>query len=308
MLKEVLDIFELLEGNVTGEEVAAYLHKNGAEEVQVQPCEEETEHTDFVHLVIKGRRGRLEGGNVPTLGLVGRLGGIGARPARIGLVSDADGAVSVLAAALRLLRMQARGDIMEGDVSISTHICPNAPTIPHEPVPFMGSPVSIGMMNKMEVTPDMEAVLSVDTTKGNRLLNHRGIAITPTVKEGYLLPVSQNMVELLGYVVGREPEVLALSQYDITPYGNDLHHINSILQPACATDAPVVGVAITSGCVIPGCATGASHETDIRDAATFCVEVAKLMGNTLRIFYDEEMFRSARERYGSMKHFQTGGK
>lgn len=107
-------------------------------------------------------------------------------------------------------------------------------------------------MNEMEVSRDMEAIISVDTTKGNRILNSRGIAITPTVKEGYILPVSAKLLDLAGYVSGELPRVIALSQYDITPYGNDLHHINSILQAACATDAPVIGLAITATSVIPG--------------------------------------------------------
>jgi len=149
--------------------------------------------------------------------------------------------------------------------------------------------------------------LSVDTTKGNRILNYRGVAITPTVKNGYLLPVSSTLLEILSYVCGCEPHVIALSQYDITPYGNDLHHINSILQPACVTDAPVLGVAITSGSVVPGCATGASHEIDIRDAASFCVEVAKIMGSGLEIFYDAAMYSHSVELYGSMEHFRSGG-
>lgn len=47
---------------------------------------------------------------------------------------------------------------------------------------------------------------------------------------------------------GRLPHVFALSQRDITPYGNGLYHsLNSILQPATAsTKAPVVGVAVTT--------------------------------------------------------------
>lgn len=307
MLKEVLDIIQLLEGQVTGNDVAAFLTQNGADDVQVKRVEGAQGHTDFVHLSIAGTHGRKKGGAVPTLGFVGRLGGIGARPAITGMVSDADGCIAVLAAALRLLRMRAHGDMLPGDVSISTHICPNAPTIHHIPVPFMGSPVDIDTMNEMEVSRDMEAIISVDTTKGNRILNSRGIAITPTVKEGYILPVSAKLLDLAGYVSGELPRVIALSQYDITPYGNDLHHINSILQAACATDAPVIGLAITATSVIPGCATGANQENDIRDAAMFCVEAAKVIDEKLDLFYCEEEFQRATALYGSLKHFQTKG-
>jgi len=45
-------------------------------------------------------------GNAPTLGVIGRLGGVGARPEVIGLVSDGDGALTALSVALKLARMQ----------------------------------------------------------------------------------------------------------------------------------------------------------------------------------------------------------
>lgn len=86
--------------------------------------------------------------------------------------------------------MQAKGDILDGDVIVSTHICPDAPTEPHEPVDFMGSPVDILTMNQYEVSSEMDAILSIDTTKGNNVINHKGIAISPTVKEGYILKIS----------------------------------------------------------------------------------------------------------------------
>ena len=92
---------------------------------------------------VSGARGKTAGGDAPTLGIIGRLGGVGARPAAIGLVSDADGAVAALAAAIKLRVMHAAGDRLPGDVIVATHICPNAPTQPHEPVPFLGSPVDM---------------------------------------------------------------------------------------------------------------------------------------------------------------------
>ena len=56
------------------------------------------------------------GGNAPTIALLGRLGGLGARPERIGFVSDGDGALTALACAAKLVSMHARGDVLEGDV------------------------------------------------------------------------------------------------------------------------------------------------------------------------------------------------
>ena len=48
----------------------------------------------------------------------------------------------------------------------------------------MNSPVETWQVNKEEVTDDLDAVLVVDTTKGNRIINHRGFAISPTVCQG----------------------------------------------------------------------------------------------------------------------------
>lgn len=50
---------------------------------------------------------------------------------------------------------------------------------------------------------------------------------------------------------GRLPYVFPLTMQDITPYGNDVYHLNSVLQPCTATDAPVVGVAITAEVMVP---------------------------------------------------------
>ncbi|HHY71398.1 MAG TPA: DUF1177 domain-containing protein, partial [Thermoanaerobacterales bacterium] len=33
----------------------------------------------------------------------------------------------------------------------------------------------------------MDAIISIDTTKGNRILNFKGFAITPTIKDGYVI-------------------------------------------------------------------------------------------------------------------------
>ena len=97
--------------------------------------------TDFIRVCIPGENGRSAGGPAPTIGIIGRLGGLGARPAVTGFVSDGDGALCALAAGLKLAEMRAHGDRLQGDVVVCTHICPNAPVVPHEPVPLMGSPV-----------------------------------------------------------------------------------------------------------------------------------------------------------------------
>ncbi|QBD80816.1 DUF1177 domain-containing protein [Ktedonosporobacter rubrisoli] len=308
-LKQTIEIFELLDDStVSGEKVKAFLEARGARHVTVTTVEGEKGSTDFVRVVIPGQRGKVLGGKAPTLAIVGRLGGIGARPERIGLVSDGDGAIAAMACALKLADMQTKGDILPGDVIISTHICPHAPTRPHHPVAFMDSPVDILTVNRHEVSQEMDAILSIDTTKGNRLFNHRGIAISPTVKEGYILKFSDDLINLLEMSTGQPAHTFGITMQDITPYGNGLYHVNSILQPAVATAAPVVGVAITAETVVPGCATGASHEVDIALAVKFSLEVAKAFGDEQCAFYDPQEFARMQQLYGSMAHLQTLGK
>jgi len=305
--KQTIEAYELLDAaTVTGESVAAVLRARGLD-VRVRHVEGERGATDFLRISIPGRQGRAAGGDAPTLGIIGQLGGIGARPVRIGLVSDADGAISAVAAALKLADMRTAGDVLSGDVVVTTHICPRAPTRPHHPVPFMDSPVGLDQLVRLATDPAMEAVLSIDTTRGNRIINNRGIAISPTVKEGYLLRVSEDLLDLLQAVTGRLPVVLPLTTQDITPYGNEIFHLNSIAQPATVTAAPVVGVALTTEVAVPGPATGASQAADIEEAARFCIEVAKAYGAGSCRFYDPEEFDRLLALYGSMRRLQAPG-
>ena len=155
---------------------------------------------------------------------------------------------------------------------------------------------------------DLDAVLVVDTTKGNRIINHRGFAISPTVCQGYILRVSEDLLDVMQMTTGKLPYVFALTQQDITPYGNGIFHLNSILQPATATKAPVVGVAITTETIVAGCATGSMHMEDLDDAARFMIEAAKAFGKGKLEFLDREEFERIKSLYGSMEHFQTLGK
>lgn len=306
--KHLIELQDLLDDpTVDGERVAAYLRANGASNVEVQTLSGQKGSTDFVRVLIPGSDGKTVGGRYPTLGIIGRLGGLGARPDRLGFTSDGDGALAATACAAKLAQMHIRGDVLEGDVIVTTHICPHAPTRPHDPVPFMDSPVSSQECNSAEVDPAMDAILCIDTTKGNRIVNVNGFAITPTVKEGYILRTSEGLLSLMEIATGRLPVVLPLTQQDITPYGNGVYHLNSILQPSVATSAPCVGVAITTQTQVPGCATGASHLNDIDDCVRFVIEVAKVYGPDQGLFYDEKEYDLLLKGYGSLKHFQTFG-
>jgi len=309
-LKQVMEIYELLDSpKANGERVASLLKKRGIDQIELIPIRGEKGKTDSIKVWIPGSKGKKSGGNARTLGVIGRLGGVGARPEMIGLVSDADGAMTALSVALKLADMREQGDVLSGDVIVATHICPDAPTTPHEPVPFMGSPVDMKRLNDHEVDPQMDAILSIDTTKGNRIINQRGFAISPTVKEGYILKVSEDLLRIMEITTGRRPSVFAITTQDITPYGNGLSHLNSIMQPCVATGAPVVGIAITTESVVPGCATGASHIVDIEEGVRFSIEVAKQFGAGPCRFHEEQEFKRIVALYGPMNHLQTlGGK
>ena len=127
------------------------------------------------------------------------------------------------------------------------------------------------------------------------------------MKAGYIFSVSEDLLDIMQTTTGQLPRVFPLSTQDITPYGNDLYHINSILQPATATEAPVVGVAITTETMVAGCATGASHPADLEEAARFVIETAKYYGSGKCCFYREDQYRRLTELYGTMKHLQTPG-
>jgi hypothetical protein len=232
---------------------------------------------------------------------------VGARPNKIGMVSDADGCIVALACAAKLAKMKERGDALRGDVIIATHVCAEAPIIPHEPTPFMGSPVDMEVMNRYEIDPEMDAILSIDATKGNWVMNRRGFAITPTVKEGYILRVSEALLEIMRNVTGMTPAVLPITTQDITPYRNGLFHLNSIMQPAVATSSPVVGVATTSAIPVAGCATGANQVGDLEMTSRFCIEVAKAFTGLKCPFFDEDEYALLIKLYGSLAHLQSVG-
>ncbi len=298
--KEIIDLYELLNrpGNVS-EGIAPLFEKEGVE-IQIIPVVGEKTSTEFVKIVIPGNNEKN-----PTLGVIGRLGGIGARPERIGFVSDGDGALIALSVALHLARMSSRGDVLPGTVIVTTQLCTNAPTLPHEPVPFMDAAVDTVKMNEMEVDPQMDAIISIDTSRGNRIINNNNFAITATVKEGWILKVNEDLIAIMEQVTGGPAAVIPITMQDITPYDNGIFHFNSIMSPACATTSPVIGVAPTSMIPVSGCATGATNALVIDEASRFIIEVAKRFTAGALSFYDVEEYEKICSRYGTMKKLQT---
>ena len=124
LIKQLLEVYDVLDdSNASGETVEAYLR--GIRRMRIstyirslgqreKPIWSKSEFTEA------GERRPEE--MRPHWGFLGRLGGLGARPERIGFVSDGDGALVALSLAAKLLDMQNKGDILEGDIIVSTHV------------------------------------------------------------------------------------------------------------------------------------------------------------------------------------------
>lgn len=302
ILSEILTVYDLLDRpGKPGKNITKLFHSYKKTKVVMREVKEKKGSTQFIKIRIPGAHGASRKGKAPTLGIIGRLGGVGARPETVGFVSDGDGALTALSTALRLAKMNDNGDVLEGDVIVATHVCTNAPTTPHEPVPFMGSPVDLATMNTYEVDKEMDAVLSVDTSRGNKIINHTGYALSPTVKDGYILRMSEDLMAIMEQTTGRLPVTFPISTQDITPYGNGLYHFNSIMQPCTATTSPVVGVAITSEIPVAGCATGVTNANQIDAVGRFLIEAAQRFGNGKCSFYNSEEYKLMVTKYGSMQ-------
>lgn len=303
MLSELLRIKDLLESpKVGGEAVARYLSDLGAT-VTVVPLGSDDGRLDFVRAVIPGSEGRSSGGSAPTIGLIGRLGGISAR-GDVGFVSDADGALIALTVAAKLARLRQFEQLLRGDVVIATNIT-RAGAMAGQ---FMTSPVDMLEVSRLEVLPEMAAIISIDATKANRVVNRTGLAITPTVKEGWVLRVSESLLTLVERVTGEAATVLPITTQDITRMDNGVYHINSIMQPSLFTSAPVVGLATTSRVLIPGSATGVTNAPLLDSAARLCFEIVKHFTAGKLDLFDANEFQILTRLYGSLRMLQAEAK
>ena len=113
LIKQVIQVYDLLDrADASGKKVKEYMESLGAKDIILEKLhdEDDTKTTDYIRITIPGKNGKVMKGNSPTLGVLGRLGGIGARPEVVGYVSDGDGALAALAVAAKLLEMQLNGD------------------------------------------------------------------------------------------------------------------------------------------------------------------------------------------------------
>lgn len=311
-LNYLSQVYNLLDSpDVDGEKMSELLRSVASDDAVItvtslpyEAPEDTSQLCHFIKIVIPGTEGKHREGAYPTLGIIGRLGAQQAQPDRIGLVSDADGSVVAFASAMKLLDMATKGQRLKGDVIITSHIATHVSITPHDPVDFMGMPVSSTTMNQYEVDERMDAILSIDTSKGNSIIKQRGIAISPTAKQGYILRVAPDLVRLLEYATGDVAKTFPITTQDISPYDNGVYHFNSIMQPHVATHAPVVGLAITAKSVVPGCETGASYESELVDATRFTVEVAKQFCWHKIRFYQQDEYELLYNLYGSLAQIQ----
>ncbi|HWQ17937.1 MAG TPA: DUF1177 domain-containing protein [Sulfolobales archaeon] len=283
LASSIIRVIDILDSpSINEEDIEGLVKQCKNSSIEFERLKSEKGETLFTKIVFDFGRGR-------RIGVIGRLGGVGARPHVIGMVSDADGAIVALAVAEKLARMCSKGENLVGKYVITTHISPQAPVKPEKPVPMMDSPIDLDTMLSKEVDREAEAILSIDATKGNRVIKVRGFAITPVVRRGWILRPSDDVLDIYIWVAGRLPVLVPITMQDIVPYSTPVKHINSIVQPWLYTDSPVMGVAITSESVIPGSASGVTDLVSLEQASRFVLEVAKrFTPGSIEIYYEQE--------------------
>lgn len=306
--KSAMKVYDVLDSAyVEGETIVKMFLAEGAEEASSERLQGEDGFTDIVRIFLKGKKGKSSGGTAPTLNLAGSLVGVGARPATIGIVGDGDGAIVVLAAGLKFLDMKKKGDGLEGDIVILLNIIASCTSEPTEPIASMYCPVNFWHMKDKFIDKNADAILDVNVTRSSNIIHKKGFAITPTVKEGWLLRTSDDALFVMQQVTGEMPAVLPLTMQDLTPTRNGVRHINDIGALPEGITSPCIGVALTSTVTVNAGGSGMTNLTEIEPAIRYCIEVAKNYGRGKFSFYCQEEFDKLVKMYGSMNHLQTHG-
>lgn len=294
---------------VNGTRLVEYLNSLGACEVQVLDVCGLNRTYKTLKVTISGTHGAISGGNSPTLGIIGQCGGQSLSQKTKEHIPDYIGTNVVLFAAARILKMIKSGNTLRGDVILSVQISSDSPAS----VTSKCKEPCKKALTHSEVSLLMDAVISIGSYRGGKIGNSKGIAISPTVKEGYILKTSDDLWNLAKRKMGVSPMGLPLSQQDIIPFEKGLPQAHTILQPSTATSAPVIGIAIQNE-MISGKRIDTSllekieiSEHIIESMGHFLVDVATAFTNNECSFFDEQEYTLLRTSYGDMSHFQHIG-
>jgi hypothetical protein len=217
--------------------------------------------------------------------ILGRLGAIKVSNNK-GIVSDADGAIVSITSMIEWAKNYSE---IEGEAIFSTSISLNAKIIPHKPFNFMVPLVGLNEALEIEVDKEAQFLISVDSTKGNRIAKYNDFAISHIIKDGYILKISDEIIDIYEKVTEHEPYFVALTSGDLTPMEVNAYHISTFLTPWLYTESPVLGLATVSKYPIPGYETGVQNVLMLERASRFSIEVLKYYFSGGKVYSEDEL-------------------
>ncbi|QIW22735.1 DUF1177 domain-containing protein [Sulfolobus sp. S-194] len=276
ILKTLIDVINILESKNPLEIIRKRLeNKVKYEEITVG-------EVPYIKVLYKGEgKDKIE--------ILGRLGAIQMVGTNKGLVSDADGAIITLTTLLELLNLMDKGITFDIDILFVTNLATKAKLIPHKPFDFMVPLMGLDDALKIEVDPTASFILSIDSTKGNRLAKYDDFALTHVVKDGYILKLHDNIIDIYNRVTEHEIYMISLTTGDLTPLDYNVYHISTLISPWLYTSSPVLGLATVSKQVIPGYETGVQNLTMLEHASRFCIELIKYLEKGGKVYNENEL-------------------
>ncbi|AWR96854.1 DUF1177 family protein [Acidianus sulfidivorans JP7] len=273
IMKTLLDIIEILESK---NPISALEEECKKYDIELQ---EKRLNNNVIFIKAKIGKGKKKAE------VLGRLGAIKISD-RKGIVSDADGAIISITSMIEWAKNYSE---IEGEAIFSTNVSLDASLIPHKPFNFMVPLVGLDEALKLEVDNDAQFIISIDSTKGNRIAKYNDFAITHIVKDGYILKVPDEIIDIYEKVTEHEPYFVALTSGDLTPMEIKAYHISTLISPWLYTEAPVLGVATVSKYPIPGYETGVQNITMLERAARFSIEVLKYYFSGGQVYSQDEL-------------------
>ncbi|MBB5254534.1 DUF1177 domain-containing protein [Sulfurisphaera ohwakuensis] len=276
ILKTLIDVIDILES------------KNPLEMIRKR-LENKVEYEEITVGEVPYIKVLYKGGGKDKIEILGRLGAIQMVGTSKGLVSDADGAIITLTTLFELLDLMDKGVAFNIDILFVTNLATKAKLIPHKPFDFMVPLMGLDDALKIEVDPTASFILSIDSTKGNRLAKYNDFALTHVVKDGYILKLHDNVIDIYNRVTEHEIYMVPLTTGDLTPLDYNVYHISTLISPWLYTSSPVVGLATVSKQVIPGYETGVQNLTMFEHASRFCVELIKYLEKGGKVYDENEL-------------------